>query len=79
MKSGIVKPRSITLSDEAIAKIDSAAQTLGRTRSSVLERVIMAMSDKSLIRYGRYAPTYAEDVNADNDIQPTAAAGGTAE
>ena len=72
-----VKTRSFTLSDEAMTKLDETAMTTGFTRSAVLERVIMGLSAKSILRYSRMAPTYAEETanDSNNTIQPTSEGG----
>lgn len=57
---------SVNLSVDSISKLDSIAGQIGRSRSTTLERVIMAIPDRSLIRYARKNPVYAVEGVADD-------------
>ena len=55
MKKGI----GISLSEQALQKVDSISEKTGRTRSLTLERIIMSMSESQMIRHARRTPVYS--------------------
>ena len=55
-----VKVYSVSLSEEAVNKLESTADKIGRPRSATLERVLMAMSENSMARFARKNPVYQD-------------------
>lgn len=53
---------SVNLSIDSLTKLDRVAETIGRRRSTTLERLINAVPEKSMIRYTRRNPVYADTV-----------------
>lgn len=62
-KTGI----GISLSNDAVRKIDTISDTIGRSRSMVIERIIMSMSEKQMLRHARRTPVYTEVMNETGD------------
>ena len=58
----------IALTDEARAKLDTISDHVQRSRSGVVENLIMNLSDSRMLYYARKKPVYAdrEDVT-DNE------------
>lgn len=55
-----VQVNSFSLSEDAISKLQSTADKIGRPRSATLERVLMAMSENSMVRYAKKNPVYLD-------------------
>jgi hypothetical protein len=55
-----VQVNSFSLSEDAISKLQSTADKIGRPRSATLERVLMAMSENSMVRYAKKNPVYPD-------------------
>lgn len=51
---------SVNISLDSLEKLDRVAETIGRRRSTTLERLINAVPEKSMIRYTRRNPVYAD-------------------
>lgn len=51
---------SVNISIDSLEKLDRVAETIGRRRSTTLERLINAVPEKSMIRYTRRNPVYAD-------------------
>lgn len=47
-----------SLSKEAAAKIDRVADIVDKNRSLTLERIIMSLTENSMVRHARRRPTY---------------------
>lgn len=60
---------SYNLSVNAISKLDELSDTLGRSRSAIIERIIMNATEKTLIKYAKRNPDYSKgSVNNDSEI-----------
>lgn len=60
---------SYNLSKQAIEKLDSICESVGRSRSSALERILMNASEKTLYRYARRNPDYNEGCELVNESE----------
>lgn len=63
----------IALTDEAREKLDTISDHVQRSRSGVVENLIMNLSDSRLLYYARKKPVYAdrEDVTDNETVGAT--------
>ena len=53
-----VKPTSMSLSPYSVELLEKLSSATGRTRSQVLERIVINASYNTLLRYARITPNY---------------------
>lgn len=51
-----------SLSEEAAQKINRVAEIVDKNKSLTLERIIMSLSENSMIRHARRRPSYEEQM-----------------
>lgn len=61
-----VTVKSYSLTNDSAAKLTHISEKVDRSTSQTLERILMSMSEKSMLYHARKAPVYSDGAEVDN-------------